>query len=128
MCRLTKFFHVKCLLKKWRLFENVNNLSLISATLRNICEKTGKTYLFLFIFSDSHFGFTCSQNFGISNLQAKSHLFQYVNKILLIPPTLNNIFDQNYEKSFNFCNIFLKFVSICTISPSFIMTTFLQQK
>ena len=50
MCRLTKFFQVKCLLKKWRLFGNVNNLSLISATLRNICDKTSeKTYLFFHI-------------------------------------------------------------------------------
>ena len=37
----------KCLLRKWHLFENVNNFLLIFATLSNICDKSyEKTYHF----------------------------------------------------------------------------------
>ena len=46
----------------------------------------------------------------------KSFMFQYVNKTLFIPATLNYVFYKNYEKSYSFCNIFLKFDSICTLS------------
>ena len=89
------FFAWNFLLKKWRLFENVINLLFISATLSNVCEKSyEKTYLFFSIFSNFHFSFMCSQNFITSELHKKgSGLFQYVNKSLFIPSTLNNIFD-----------------------------------
>ena len=83
------------LIKKWRLFQNVINFLLISATLSNVCEKTyEKTYLFFPIFSNFHFSFMCPQNFMTSKLQKKvCRLFQYVNKNLFIAPTLNNILD-----------------------------------
>ena len=101
--------------KKWRLFQIVNNLLFISSTLSNICDKT--------------YVFTTLQNFMISKLtKRKCRLLEYVNKFLLIPATLNNIFNKNCEKSFKFCNVFFKFVSLFTLSHSFIMTTFLQQK
>ena len=58
----------------------------------------------------------CSQNFMTIKLQKNiSRLFQYVNKNLFIPPTLNNIFDYNYEKLYNLRNVFLKFVSNFTL-------------
>ena len=71
----------------------------------------------------------CSQNFMTIKLQKNiSRLFQYVNKNLFIPPTLNNIFDYNYEKLYNLRNVFLKFVSNFTLRRSFIMFSYLQQK
>ena len=45
----------------------------------------------------------------------KCRLFQYVNKTLFIPATLNNVFHKNYEKPYNFYNVFLKFDSICAL-------------
>ena len=115
------------LIKKWRLFQNVINFLLISATLSNVCEKSyEKTYLFFSIFSNFHFSFMCWQNFMTSKLQKKvCRLFQYVNKNLFIAPTLNNILDKNYEKPYNLCNLFFKFVSSFTLSRSFIMTSYL---
>ena len=61
-------------------------------------------------------------------LQKKWHLFQYVKKMLLIPATLNNILNKNYEKFYRFCNIFSKFLSLFTLSHNVIMATFLEQK
>ena len=121
------FFAWNFLIKKWRLFENVINFLLISATLSNVCEKSyEKTYLFFSIFSNFHFSFMCLQNFMTSKLQKKvCRLFQYVNKNLFIAPTLNNILDKNYEKPYNLCNLFFKFVSSFTLSRSFIMTSYL---
>ena len=121
------FFAWNFLLKKWRLFENVINLLFISVTLSNVCEKSyQKTYLFFSIFSNFHFSFMCSQNFMTSKLQRKvCRLFQYVNKNLFIAPNLNNILDKNYEKPYNLCNLFLKFVSSVTLSRSFITTSYL---
>ena len=55
-------------------------------------------------------------------------MFQYVNKTLFIPANLNNIFDQNCQKSSKFCNVFFNFVSFLTLSRSLVMTTFLQRK
>ena len=132
MCTLTKFCHLKFFLKKWWFFQNVNNLLFISATLSNICCKAyEKTYIFFFFFQYFEtftlflhvYKIAWSQNFI-----KKCCPFQYVNKILLIPTTVNNIFHKNYEISYDICNIFLKFVSIFTLWRSFIMTTFLQQK
>ena len=74
-----------------------------------------------YIFFNVHFVFTFLQNFMISKFKKKCHLLEYVNKILLISATLNNIFDKNCEKSFNFCNVFFKFLSLFTLSRSFIM-------
>ena len=49
--RLQNFVIWKFFLKKWRLFQNVNNLLFISSTLSNICSKTyEKTYHFFYIF------------------------------------------------------------------------------
>ena len=131
ICARSENFVVwKFLLKKSRLFQNINNLLFISTTLSNICNKTyEKTYHCFYIFWNFHFTFLHAHKISWSPIFfKKSHLFQYVNKILLIPPTLNNIFDKNYEKSFNFCKVFFKFASIFTLSPSFIMTTLLKQK
>ena len=44
-----------------------------------------------------------------------------MNKFLLIPATLNNIFDKNCQKSSKFCNVFFNFVSFFTLSRSLIM-------
>ena len=41
--------------------------------------------------------------------------------------SLNNIFDRNGQKSFDFCDVFFKFVSLFTLSRRFIMTAFLQE-
>ena len=116
--------------KNWQPSQNVNNFLLISATLSNICDKTyEKTYRFFYINSNFHYIFTCWQIFTIRKFKkTKCHLFQYVNKILFIPATLNNIFEKNYEKPYKFCNIFLKYASIITVTSSFIIITFLQQK
>ena len=85
----------KYLPKKWWLFQNVKNFLFSSATLSNICEKSyEKTYYFFSIFWNFHFVFMCSQNFKIWKWRKNlCHLFEYVNKISFIPPTLNNIFD-----------------------------------
>ena len=116
--------------RKWRPFLNVNNFLFISTTLSNICEKTyEKTYRFFLIFGNFNFIFTCLQNLLIRKLKRKKcRVFQYVNKTLFIPATLNSIFHKSYEKPYVFCNVFIKFDSICTLSRSFIVTTFLQQK
>ena len=83
--------------RKWRPFVNVNNFLFISATLSNICDKSyEKTYHFFLIYWHFNFTFTCLQNFLVRNLKTKiCHLFQYANKTLFIPATLNNIFDNN---------------------------------
>ena len=39
-------------------------------------------------------------------IKIKHSLLEYANKILLILPTFNNIFDKNCEKSYKFCNVF----------------------
>ena len=81
-----------------------------------------------YIFFNVHFVFTFVQNFMITKFKKKCHLLEYVNKILLISATLNNIFDKNCEKSSKFCNVFFNFVSFLTLSRSLVMTTFLQRK
>ena len=52
LCARSQNFVIwKFFLKKWRLFQNVNNLLFISSTLSNICSKTyEKTYHFFYIF------------------------------------------------------------------------------
>ena len=60
-------------------------------------------------------------------IKIKCGLLEYVNKILLILATLNNIFDKNCEKSYKFCNVFFKFFSHFTLSRTFVMTTYLQK-
>ena len=88
-----------------------------------------KPTIFFFTVSNFHFIFTCLQNFTIRKFKkTKCRLFLYVNKILFIPATLNNIFDKNYKKFYNFANGFLKFVSIFTLSCGFIISTLLQSK
>ena len=85
--------------------------------------------IFFLYFETFHFVFTTLQNFMISKLiKRKCCPLEYVNKILLIPVTLNNVFDNNCKTYFKVCNVFFKFVSIFTLSRSFVMTTFLQQK
>ena len=123
-----KFVLWKFLPKKWRLFQNVYNLLFISATLSNICNKTyEKTYLFFYIFSKYHFGFTSSQNLVIQIFFLKKwHRFQYVNQSFVIAATLNNILDKYHEKSFNSCDLLFKFISIFTVSRNFMKTTFWQ--
>ena len=61
-------------------------------------------------------------------IKIKCSLLVYVNKILLVLATLNNIFDKNCEKSSKFFYVFLNFVSFLTLSRSLAMTTFLQGK
>ena len=95
--RSQNFVVQKLFSRKWRPFLNVNNFLFISATLSNICDKSyEKTYHFFLIYWHFNFTFTCLQNFLVRNLKTKiCHLFQYANKTLFIPATLNNIFDNN---------------------------------
>lgn len=74
---------------------------MIPITFSNICNKTyEKTYRFFYIFWNFYLIFTYLQNFMISNLcPKKCPLFQYVNKSLHIPATLNNIFDKIMKNS-----------------------------
>ena len=52
--------------------------------------------VFFLIYRHFNFIFTCLQNFLVRKLKTKiCHLFQYANKTLFIPATLNNIFDNN---------------------------------
>ena len=60
-------------------------------------------------------------------INIKCSLLEYVNKILLILATFNNVFDKNCEKSYKFCNVSFKFVSLFTLSGTFVVTTYLQQ-
>ena len=125
--RSQNFVIKKFLLKKWQLFQNAHNFLFISETLSNICDKTyEKTYSFFLHILKVPLHFYIFPKFGDRNLEKKWHLFQYVNKSFLIPATLNNILAKNYEKFFNSCNVLFKFVSIFTLSRSFIMTTLLQ--
>ena len=39
-------------------------------------------------------------------INIKCSLLEYVNKILLILATFNNVSDKNWEKSYKFCNVF----------------------
>ena len=129
MCTLAKFCHLKIFTKNggsfkmltiyysfrqlWAIF--VTKLMKRSTIFFNIL----KLPLYFYMFTKFH-----DQQIK----KKKSRLFQYVNKILLIAATLNNIFHKNYEKLYNFCNVFLKFVSIFILSRSFIMITFLHPK
>ena len=131
LCARSQNFVIwKFFLKKWLLFQYFNNLWFICSIWSNICDKVyEKTYHFFYIFRNFDSIFTSLQSFIISkSVKQKCRLFQYVNKILLIPATLNNIFDQNCQKSSKFCNVFFNFVSFLTLSRSLVMTTFLQRK
>ena len=102
LCACSQSFVIwKKIFKKWRLFQNVNNSLFMCSTLSNICDKIyEKTYQFFFIFWNFHFVFTTLQNFMISKLiKRKCCLLEYVNKILLIPVTLNNVFDNTSSYS-----------------------------
>ena len=73
MSTLPKFCHLKILLKKWRLFQNVKKLLFISTTLNNICDKIyQKTYPYFDIFWNFRFIFTYSQNFIITKFFKKN--------------------------------------------------------
>ena len=61
-------------------------------------------------------------------IKIKWSLLEYMNKVLLILATLNNIFDKNCEKFSKFWNVFFNFVSFLTLSRNLLMTTFLQRK
>ena len=61
-------------------------------------------------------------------IKIKCSLLVYVNKILLILATLNNIFDKNCEKSSKFFYVFFNFLSFLTLSRSLVMITFFQGK
>ena len=131
MCTLAKFCHLKIFTKNggsfkmltiyysfrqlWAIF--VTKLMKRSTIFFNIL----KLPLYFYMFTKFH-------DQKIKKKKKKSRLFQYVNKILLIAATLNNIFHKNYEKLYNFCNVFLKFVSIFILSRSFIMISFLHPK
>ena len=122
---ISKFFW-----KEWRLFQYFNNLWFIYSICSNICDKVDENIChFFYIFRNFDSVFTSLQSFIISkSVKQKCCLLQYVNKILLIPATLNNIFDQNCQKSSKFCNVFFNFVSFLTLSCSLVMTTFLKGK
>ena len=131
LCARSQNFVIwKFFLKKWRLFQYFNNLWFICSIWSNICDKVyEKTYHFFYIFRNFDSIFTSLKSFIISkSTKRKCRLLEYVNKILLIPGTLNNIFDKNCEKSSKFCNVFFNFVSFLTLSRSLVMTTFLQRK
>ena len=108
-------------------FLNVSNFLFISASLSNICDKTyEKTYHFFYIFWNFNIVFTTLQNFMTRKLIKRQwRLLEYVNKILLIAATLNNIFDRNCEKYCKFCQVFFNFILIFTLWCSFVMTRFL---
>ena len=94
--------HLQIFLKKHGSpFKMITIPYFISATLTNICDKTyEKTYHFFSIFWNFQFIFTCLQNFMIRKFKkTKCCQFQYVNKILFIAASLNNIFGKNYEKT-----------------------------
>ena len=102
LCARSQNFVIwKFFLKKWRLFQYFNNLWFICSICSNICDKVyEKTYHFFYIFRNVDSTFTSLQSFIISkSTKRKCRQFEYVNKILLIPATLNNIFDKNCEKS-----------------------------
>ena len=85
--------------------------------------------VFFNILKRINFIFTCLQNFLFRKLKRKKcRVFEYVNKTLFIPATLNNILDKNCEKSSKLCNVFFNIVSFLTVSRSLVMTTFLQGK
>ena len=128
--RSQNFVICKFFLKRWRLFQYFNNLWFICSIWSNICDKVYENIChFFYIFRNFDSVFTSLQSFIISkSVKRKCCLLQYVNKILLIPATLNNIFDQNCQKSSKFCNVFFNFVSFLTLSRSFVMITFLQGK
>ena len=131
LCARSQNFVIwKFFLKKWRLFQYFNNLWFICSIWSNICDKVyEKTYHFFYIFLNFDSIFTSLQSFIISkSTKRKCRLLEYVNKILLIPGTLNNIFDKNCEKSSKFCNVFFNFVSFLILSRNLVMTTFLQRK
>ena len=95
---------------------------------QHLQQKLRKDLSFFYIFSKYHFGFTSSQNLVVEIFfWKKRNRFEYVNKSFVIPTTLNNILDK-YEKSFNSCNVFFKFLSIFTLSRNFMKTTSLQYK
>ena len=130
MCTLTKFCGLKFFFKNMAaLSKNVNNIIHFCNFEQHLRQNLWKDLRIFWIFSNCGFIFMFTK-FLISKFKNKKYrLFQYVDKTLfIIPATLNNIFHKNYEKPYNFCNVFLKFLSICTLSRSFIMTTFLQQK
>ena len=60
-------------------------------------------------------------------IKIKCELLEYVKQILVILATLNNIFDKNSEKSYKFCNVFFKFLSLFTMSHIFVMTTYFKE-
>ena len=107
MWTLTKFCDLKIFTKTWRLFKILTIFLSMSATLSNICDKSYyKTYRFVYIFSNFHLSFTCLQNFMISNIFRKKCLFQYVDKSLHIPATLNNIFHKIMKNPYIFVTCF----------------------
>ena len=59
-------------------------------------------------------------------IKIKWSLLEYMNKVLLILATLNNIFDQNCEKSYKFCNVFqvrFTFYTVTHFCSDYIFTT-----
>ena len=96
---------------------------------QHLRENLWKDLPFFSIFWNINFIFTCLQNFLFRKLKRKKYrVFEYVNKTLFIPATLNNILDKNCEKSSKLCNVFFNIVSFLTVSRSLVMTTFLQGK
>ena len=60
-------------------------------------------------------------------IKIKHSLLEYVNKILLILGTFNNIFDKNCEKSYKFCNVFqvrFTFYTATHFCSDYIFTTY----
>ena len=116
--------------KKRQFFENVNKFLQIQQLWTTFARKLMKrpTIFMTYFHSSDQFVHVHTVLLAQKFLQKKWHLFQYVKKMLLIPATLNNILNKNYEKFYRFCNIFSKFLSLFTLSHNVIMATFLEQK
>ena len=59
-------------------------------------------------------------------IKIKWSLLEYMNKVLLILATFNNIFEQNCEKSYKFCNVFqvrFTFYTVTHFCSDYIFTT-----
>ena len=110
MCTFTKFSYLKHFFKKsggcFKMLTIYFSFPQLWPTFAIKLKKRPTIFLHIWNFD---FSFTSLQNFMIRKLiKIKCSLLEYVNKILLIVPTLNNIFDKNCEKSYKFCNVFFK--------------------
>ena len=122
MCTLTKFCHLKIFVKKTAAVSKCQQFIIHLLNFEQHLQlNLWKDLPFFYIFWNFDFVFTSLQNFMISKIEKKKK------KKKNAACSLNNIFDRNGQKSFDFCDVFFKFVSLFTLSRRFIMTAFLQE-